>query len=95
MAEGPVKVEVFAILCSKCKLLESVVHAAVTELPEIEVDVIKSQDVISLRERGVMTNPALIIDGKIVAQGTVPSVEETKRFILDAHSERTKTNKKR
>jgi hypothetical protein len=88
MTKGPIRVEVFAILCSKCKLMESVVHAAVEELPEIECDIIKSQDLISLRERGVMANPALIIDDKIVAMGNVPTIEQTKAFILEAHAAR-------
>jgi protein-disulfide isomerase len=30
---------------------------------------------------GVMMTPALIIDGKIVVKGRVPSVEEIKRLI--------------
>jgi predicted DsbA family dithiol-disulfide isomerase len=89
MNEGPIKVEVFAILCSKCKLMESVVHAAVAELPEIECDIIKSQDLISLRERGVMANPALIIDDKIVAMGNVPTIEQTKDFIREAFAVRS------
>jgi small redox-active disulfide protein 2 len=88
MSESPIRIEVFAILCSKCKLMESVVHAAVEELPEVDCDIIKSQDLISLRERGVMANPALIIDDKIVAMGNVPSVEEIKKFILEAKKAR-------
>ena len=90
MNDGPVKIEVFAVLCAKCKRMELVVHAASEELPDIEVDIVKNQDLISLRERGVMANPALIIDGEIVAQGTVPSVEETKRLIIKAHEKRMK-----
>lgn len=84
------KVEVFAILCAKCKRLESAVHAAVAELPDIEADIIKSQDLISLRERGVMANPALIIDDQIKSMGTVPSVDEIKGWIIEAHEARKK-----
>jgi len=30
---------------------------------------------------GVMTTPALVIDGKVVVKGRVPSAEEIKRLI--------------
>ena len=80
----PVKVEVFAILCAKCKRMEIAVHTAMDELPDVPVELERKTDVFELKQRGVMTNPALIIDGEIVAQGNVPSVEEIKEMIRTA-----------
>lgn len=84
----PVKVEVFAILCAKCKRMEMAVHTAVSELPDVPVEIERKTDVFELKERGVMTNPALIIDNELVAQGNVPSVEEIKEMIRSAHAKK-------
>jgi predicted thioredoxin/glutaredoxin len=65
-----------------------VVITAVAELPDIDVEVEKKQDLFELRERGVMGNPAVIIDGEIVSQGRVPSVEEIKALINKADMKR-------
>jgi small redox-active disulfide protein 2 len=90
MAEdkGPVKVEVFAVSCAKCKRAEQVVITAVAELPDIDVEVEKKQDLFELRERGVMANPAVIIDGEIVSQGRIPSIVEIKELINKADLKR-------
>jgi predicted thioredoxin/glutaredoxin len=61
-----------------------VVITAVAELPDVDVEVEKKQDLFELRERGVMGNPAVIIDGEIVSQGRVPSLEEIKDLINKA-----------
>lgn len=84
MNDEAVIIEVFAVLCAKCKRMEIVVHRAVDELPDIPVEIIRKTDVFELKERGVTANPALIIEGVIVAQGVVPSVEETKNLIIAA-----------
>ncbi len=86
--KGPVKVEVFAVSCAKCRRAEQVVITAVAELPDIDVEVEKKQDLFELRERGVMGNPAVIIDGEIVSQGRVPSLEEIKSLISKADLKR-------
>lgn len=84
MNEDVVVIEVFAVLCAKCKRMEIVVHRAVDELPDIPVEIIRRTDIFELKERGVTANPALIIEGVIVAQGVVPSVEDTKNLIIAA-----------
>jgi small redox-active disulfide protein 2 len=90
MAEekGPVKVEVFAVSCAKCRRVEQVVITAVAELPDVDVDVEKKTELFELKERGVMANPAVIIDGEIVSQGRVPSLEEMKELINKADFKR-------
>jgi len=77
------KIEVFSVGCSKCRLIEVATHAALEELG-LNVDVDKLQDPMEAQRRGVMTQPALFIDDKLVVQGRVPSVDEIKGMINQA-----------
>ncbi len=74
------KIEVFSVGCAKCRLIEVATHAALEELglsPEVD----KLQDPSEAQRRGVMSQPALFINGKLVVQGRVPSVAEIKDMI--------------
>jgi small redox-active disulfide protein 2 len=74
------KIEVLGTGCVKCKRLESVVLQAVKELG-LSIEVIKIDDFGEIIRRGLMMTPGLVIDGKIVATGRVPSLEEIKGMI--------------
>ncbi len=78
----PKKVEVFALGCSKCRLLEVVVATAIKETGS-DAQLEKIQNTFEMRERGVQSQPALFIDGKLKAVGWVPSVEEIKRMLIN------------
>jgi small redox-active disulfide protein 2 len=78
----PKKVEVFALGCSKCRLLEVATAMAIDELG-MDVQVEKVQDALEMREGGLQSQPALFIDGKLKAAGCVPSVEEIKKMLTD------------
>ena len=78
----PKKVEVFAIGCSKCRLMEVATATAIDELG-MDIHVEKVQDTLQMRERGVQSQPALFIDGKLKAAGRVPSVEEIKKMLTE------------
>ncbi len=41
-------------------------------------EVIKVTDINTMIEKGVIQTPALIIDGKIIMQGKIPTVEQIK-----------------
>lgn len=79
----PKKVEVFAIGCAKCRLLEVATATAIQELG-MDTEVTKLQDTEEMRNRGVMHQPALFVDGKLMSSGRVPSVEEIKRMLTEA-----------
>jgi small redox-active disulfide protein 2 len=79
----PLKIEVLAFGCSKCRLMEVATHAAIEELG-IDVDVDKLQDIEEAKRRGVMSQPALFINGKLMVQGRVPSIDEIKEMIVNA-----------
>jgi small redox-active disulfide protein 2 len=78
-----VKIEVYTSTCGTCKKLEQVVHEAVAEM-KIDVEIVKLQDGISARERGVTQAPAFFVNGKLVLEGRVPLIQETIDIIMDA-----------
>ncbi|MFA5270945.1 MAG: thioredoxin family protein [Candidatus Omnitrophota bacterium] len=74
------KIEVLGTGCPKCASVEANVKKALLELNKA-AEVIKVTDINAIIEKGVMQTPALIIDGKVVTQGKVPTVEQVKQFI--------------
>jgi len=66
--------------CPRCKTLEKSVYKALAEL-DIAADVSKVEDIVEIMNYGVMATPALVINGKVVMKGRVPSVEEIKSLI--------------
>lgn len=66
--------------CAKCIELEKAVQKAVTELGlNFEVDHVT--DFAQIASYGVMSTPALVVDGKVVSYGKVLSVEEAKEIL--------------
>ncbi len=66
--------------CMNCKTLEKRVINAAAEL-DITADIQKVEDIADIMKFGVMSTPALVIDGKVVVSGRVPSVDEIKGYI--------------
>ncbi|HKK82562.1 MAG TPA: thioredoxin family protein [Prolixibacteraceae bacterium] len=66
--------------CPKCKTLEKVTREAVTAAG-IEANVSKVEDIVEIMNYGVMQTPALVVDGKVVVKGRVPSVDDIKTLL--------------
>lgn len=60
--------------CSRC---ESTIRRIEREAAElgVPVNITKITDEVEIIQHGVMTTPAVIIDGKIVHSGGIPSIE--------------------
>jgi small redox-active disulfide protein 2 len=69
--------------CPKCMSAEQNVRKALAEL-SVQADVEKVTEIEQIIQRGVMSTPALVIDGKLVLQGKSPSVEQLKKLIAGA-----------
>jgi small redox-active disulfide protein 2 len=69
------KIEVFGTGCAKCSKLESMAKAAVDKLG-IPYEITHVHDINAIVQRGVMTTPALAIDGRVVVTGRLPSEAE-------------------
>ena len=66
--------------CDKCtKVLENT-KIALAEL-EIEAKVEKVEDIVEMMKYGVMSTPAIVINGKVKAVGKIFSVKEIKKYI--------------
>ena len=74
------KIEVLGPGCPRCVNVEANVKNALLELKK-EADVIKITDINTMIEKGVIQTPALIINGKIIMQGKIPTVEQLKEII--------------
>ncbi|WP_416197414.1 MAG: Small redox-active disulfide protein 2 [Sporanaerobacter sp.] len=72
-------IKILGVGCSKCEKLEKNVKKAVEELG-IDATVEKVEDLKEIVSYGVMTSPALVIDGKVVFAGKVPSTKEIKKL---------------
>lgn len=69
--------------CPKCKTLESMTKEVVSE-NNIQATVEKVDDILKIMEYGIMRTPGLVIDGKVMFSGRVPSKEELKSIIEKA-----------
>ena len=47
----------------------------------IEVEVVKVEDIKTISHYGVLTIPALVVDGEVKVTGRLPSLEEIERWI--------------
>ena len=66
--------------CATCNKLEDTVRLAVKEAGvDAQIDHVK--DIKQIMGYGVMTTPALVIDGKVVAAGKLPSLADIKQMI--------------
>jgi len=74
------KIEILGIGCVRCAEITERAKQAVKELG-IDADVTKVQDIKAIANYGVLTLPALAVDGVIKVTGNVPKVEEIKTWI--------------
>jgi small redox-active disulfide protein 2 len=74
------KLEILGTGCAKCNKLEEVTRRAASELG-LDAEITKVKEINTIMDYGVMITPALVVDGKVVVAGKVPSVEEIKKLI--------------
>ncbi|MBU0488638.1 MAG: TM0996/MTH895 family glutaredoxin-like protein [Bacteroidetes bacterium] len=69
--------------CPKCKTLYQATLNAVKELG-IDAQVVKEEDIVNIMNYGIMRTPGMVIDGKVVFSGRIPSQTEIIDFITKA-----------
>lgn len=65
--------------CTNCVTLDRIVHEVVADLG-IEANFEKVEDYAEISGYGVMSTPALVIDGKVVLSGRVPTARHLKEI---------------
>ena len=74
------KIEVLGSGCLKCAELEKRAKEAVS-VAGVDATIEHVYDMNKIIERGVFMTPALLINGKTVASGKIPSVAEIVTFL--------------
>lgn len=75
-----VRIEVLGPGCAKCSVLYQHAEQAARELG-IEFEIHKVTDMGAIVAHGVMTTPALVVDGEVRVAGRVPSAEQLKGML--------------
>jgi small redox-active disulfide protein 2 len=73
-------IQVLGTGCPKCKALEKLTREVVSE-SEIAATITKVEDIVEIMKFNVMSTPALVIDGKVVLKGRLPSFNELKELL--------------
>jgi len=76
------EIKVLGTGCARCKSLEKATLQAVSE-SGIDATVTKVEDFLEIMKLGVMTTPALVVDGKVLVKGQVPSVAEISKMLIN------------
>jgi len=74
------EIKILGTGCSKCKTLEEMTRKVVKD-NSIVADIIKVEDIVEIMKYNIMTTPALVVDGKVVSKGRIPSTEEIKQLL--------------
>ena len=67
--------------CPKCKTLEKLAREAVSEAG-INADIRKEEDIVNIMNYGIMMTPGLVVNGKVVMSGRLPSLKEIKEILI-------------
>lgn len=76
-------VKVLGSGCAKCNELEQATREALAELG-MDTTIAHVTDFTQIASYGVMTTPALVVDGKVVSYGKVLSKDQVKTLIAQA-----------
>lgn len=74
------EVKVLGPGCANCVKLDKLVHEAAESLG-VSADIEKVTDMAAIMSYGVMRTPGLVVDGKVVSYGRVPSLAEIKQWL--------------
>jgi len=74
------KLQILGTGCPKCKKLAELTEQAAKELG-LEYELVKVTTINDIMDFGVMTTPALAVDGAVKVSGKLPSLDEIKQWI--------------
>lgn len=69
--------------CPNCNKVEEIIKTAVSTMG-IETQIEKITDTNEIVEYGVLSTPGLVINGKVVCSGRIPSQVEVTTWLADA-----------
>lgn len=78
--QNEIGIKILGSGCAKCIELENRTRAAVSEL-QLDYDIEHVTDFAQIARYGVMSTPALVLNGKVLSYGKVLSVDEVKTLL--------------
>ncbi|MCT7464941.1 thioredoxin family protein [Aliarcobacter cryaerophilus] len=80
------KIEILGTGCTKCKALEEAVKKAVAQIGGFH-EVKKVEDIVEIMNYGVMSTPALVVDGIVKSSGKLLSIDEIINLLKPSYKE--------
>jgi small redox-active disulfide protein 2 len=77
---GKMKIEILGTGCQKCRQLEANAKKAVEE-KNVKAEIVKVTDIARIIEYGVMSTPAIVIDGEVKCYGRLADIKEIKKWL--------------
>ena len=77
------EIKVLGTGCPNCKKTKAVVAEAVQEL-HVDADIVEVTDIVDIMAFGVISTPAIVIDGEVVRSGGVPKKQQVIQLIQAA-----------
>ena len=77
------EIKVLGTGCANCKKTKTVAAEAVAGLG-LDTPILEVTDIAEIMGYGVMSTPAVVIDGKVVRSGGVPTPQQMTQLIQDA-----------
>jgi small redox-active disulfide protein 2 len=76
-----IKIEVLGPGCANCRRLEQLTREAV-QAAGVEAEIVKVTDYAEIAAYGIMSTPGLVIDGRVVSYGRVPSSADIAAWLV-------------
>ena len=76
------EIKILGTGCPNCVTLEKRVKKVVED-NAMEAEVIKVEDIVDIMEYNIMSTPGLVVDGRVISKGRVPSEKEILELLTD------------
>lgn len=73
------EIKVLGTGCPKCKATYQTIEKVIRE-NNLDVQLTKVEDIMQILQAGIMTTPAVMVDGEIRLRGHVPSENEVRKL---------------
>ena len=80
--EAVKKIQVLGPGCPNCKRLADLTERVAREMG-IEFELEKITEITRITQFGVMATPGLVVDGKVLVSGRVPSLDELEKLLRE------------